>query len=241
MVYDIQFARRTPSPALNPVPEPEKTVLFIDFDNTISCGDVLDSVIERFSRSEQWRHWQAEWCAGRISTLECLQRQVGDLEVDEAALLDFVRAAPIDPDFVRLQDWAARTGARLNIVSDNFAPIVRAILARHGVELPPIYANELRFEGRRLVPSFPYRSAACRRCAHCKAVHFARCEGLRTLYVGDGLSDTCPAQRADRVFAKDSLAEFLRSAGRPFVPFSSLGDVVRCLEQDAAAAAPRPD
>lgn len=215
---------------------PEKSILFVDFDNTISRGDVLDSVIERFSRSGAWRHWQAEWVENRISTLECLQRQVGDLDVDEPTLLDFVRGAQIDPDFPRLQAWAAATGTELDIVSDNFAPIVRAILLHHGVELPPIYANALAFEGRRPLPSFPYRSATCRRCAHCKATHFERCEGLRKIYVGDGLSDVCPAQRADLVFAKDSLAACLRGAGKPFVPFSNLGDVVHCLTEGVVAA-----
>jgi 2,3-diketo-5-methylthio-1-phosphopentane phosphatase len=217
------------------LPEEKKTVLFIDFDNTISQGDVLDSVIEKFSPTREWDHWQTEWREARISTLECLQRQMGGLEVDEATLLDYVRKVNIDPDFVRLQAWAAGTGTELLIVSDNFTPILKEILRHHDVVAPPIYANELTFADRHIIPSFPFRSPTCARCAHCKAVHFARYEGYRTIYVGDGLSDICPAMRADLVFAKDSLASYLRSQGRPYTPFENLEDVVRSL---AAPGAP---
>jgi len=216
------------------LPAIEKTVLFVDFDNTISLGDVLDSVIEKFSRTTQWARWQTEWRENRISTLDCLRRQVGDLEVDKDTLLAFVRGAAIDPHFVHLQDWAASTGTELIIVSDNFEVILREILQRHGVVAPPIFANTLTFEGTRVIPSFPYRSPTCARCAHCKAIHFARYDGYRILYVGDGLSDICPATRADRVFAKDSLAAYLLTQGKSFTRFENLGEVVKCLWTDAS-------
>lgn len=214
------------------MPATQKAVLFVDFDNTISRGDVLDSVIETFSRTAQWKTWQADWRENRISTFECLQRQVGGLEVDKETLLDHVRRVTIDPDFVHLQQWAASTGTELVVVSDNFDVILRDILARHAIRLPPIFANALAFEGRRVIPSFPYRNPACARCAHCKAVHFARYPGYQTLYIGDGLSDTCPAMRADRVFAKDSLAAHLLAHGKPFTRFANLGDVVKHLSAD---------
>jgi 2,3-diketo-5-methylthio-1-phosphopentane phosphatase len=228
------------------LPEVQKTVLFIDFDNTISQGDVLDSVIEKFSRTTQWEHWQTEWREARISTLECLQRQIGDLEVDEATLLDYVRKVSIDPDFVRLQAWAAATGTELLIVSDNFAPILDEILRHNNIVPPPVYANALAFADGHIIPSFPYRSPTCARCAHCKAVHFARYVGYRTIYVGDGLSDTCPALRADLVFAKDSLAAYLDAQGRPYIPFKNLGEVVSSLvasggQSGVPAAAGRAD
>ena len=214
-----------------------KTVLFIDFDNTISIGDVLDRVIEKFSRTKRWLEWERAWVANRLSSLECLRLQIGDLDVSKQALLEYVRGADIDPGFVRLQQWACNAGAELIIVSDNFELILREVLHRHGVVPPTIFANTLAFESSRLVPSFPYRSATCTRCAHCKASHFSRYNGYRTIYVGDGLSDLCPALRADQVFAKDTLAKYLLEQGRPFVPFSELGDVVDCLLSESPRSA----
>ncbi len=211
------------------MPDAKKTVLFIDFDNTISQGDVLDSVIEKFSPTREWETAQTAWREGRISTLECLHRQMSGLEVDATSLFEFVRQTPIDPGFVRLQDWAAATGTEMLIVSDNFAPILNEILRHHHILAPPVFANALTFADGHIIPSFPYRSATCPRCAHCKSVHFARYEGYRTIYVGDGLSDTCPAMRADLIFAKDSLAAYLQAQGKGYTPFRTLDDVVDAL------------
>ena len=206
-----------------------KTALLIDFDNTITCGDVLGSVLENFSPTDRWLEWETAWRDNEISTLECLRLQIGELRVDERTLLEFVRRTPIDPDFVSLQNWARATGTALAIASDNFDVIVRAVLERHAVAAPSIFANVLTFEDGRLVPSFPHRSPSCARCANCKATHFARFAGAHIIYVGDGLSDICPAMRADQVFAKDDLADYLAAQGRPFTAFRNLGDVVRSL------------
>ncbi len=215
-----------------PLASLQKTVLFIDFDNTITLGDVLDSVIETFSRTNEWIEWEKEWVENRLSSIDCLTMQIGNLEVDQDALLQFVRRVKIDPRFVDVQRWAAATQTDLVIVSDNFEVILREILRQHAVAAPAIFANALAFERKRLVPSFPYRSPTCSRCAHCKASHFERYAGYHTIYVGDGLSDICPAIRAERVFAKDSLADYLRVQGIPFTPFEHLGDVVDSLSRE---------
>jgi 2-hydroxy-3-keto-5-methylthiopentenyl-1-phosphate phosphatase len=222
--------------------EPNKeSAIFVDFDNTISCGDVLNSVIEEYSRTSEWMRWQDDWREGRISTIECLQRQVGNLEVTREDLLARVRQVDIDPGFASLQQWAARTGTYLAIASDNFDIIVRAILEHHGIVPPPLFANALDFEGSRPLPSFPYRSATCPRCANCKGSHFAPFKGREIVYVGDGLSDVCPALRADRVYAKDALAEYLSGKGVAYLPFRNLGDVVEHLTATPPrGAGPRP-
>jgi 2-hydroxy-3-keto-5-methylthiopentenyl-1-phosphate phosphatase len=49
------------------------------------------------------------------------------------------------------------------------------------------------------------------------------------VFVGDGYSDRCAALAADRVFARDGLAEYLRERGvvhEPFTDFVALGDAL---------------
>jgi 2-hydroxy-3-keto-5-methylthiopentenyl-1-phosphate phosphatase len=48
-------------------------------------------------------------------------------------------------------------------------------------------------------------------------------------YVGDGFSDRCVALAAERVFARDGLAAYLRREGVPFEPFDDFHDVARAL------------
>ena len=51
-----------------------------------------------------------------------------------------------------------------------------------------------------------------------------------TIYVGDGLSDVCPALEADIVFAKDSLASHLEAERKFHTAFRDLGDVCAFFE-----------
>jgi 2-hydroxy-3-keto-5-methylthiopentenyl-1-phosphate phosphatase len=203
--------------------------VFFDFDNTITQGDVLDRIIERFSLSDDWRHWEDAWVRGEISTVQCLDRQIAGIRASEAELLDFVADVQIDPYFATIAQWAAKERVDLLVVSDNFSCLVREILLRRGLSGLSVLANELTFVGNRPKAHFPFRSKACARCAHCKAEHFKRFPGHRKIYVGDGLSDICPALVADVVFAKDSLAAYLANRGTSFTEFVSLETVAEFL------------
>jgi len=211
----------------------EKTALFLDFDNTVTIGDVLDAVIERFSVTERWRAWESAWKRGELSTRQCLSLQIGDLRVDAGELTDFVSVISIDACFSDIVDLCATEEIPLRIVSDNFSLIVREILQRNSFGDVTFFANELLFDGNQPTAHFPYANPRCERCAHCKAGHFAAFPSHRKIYVGDGLSDICPAEAADLVFAKDALANHLAKAGIQFMPFANLGDVLRYLEADS--------
>ena len=204
--------------------------LFFDFDNTITLGDVLDRVIERHSASGAWREWEAEWQAGRMSTVECLTRQVANLRISREELDRVMRDVKIDPDFPGIVAWAAAHGADLRILSDNFNPLIHAILQHQGLDAVPVFANELVFSGDRLEARFPWRHPDCARCAHCKAQHLRTAKARPRIFVGDGLSDVCPSLVAEVVFAKDSLAQDLSRRGVAFRPYRALGDVLGFLE-----------
>ncbi len=208
---------------------PTSPALFLDFDNTITASDVLDRIIERYSATDRWRQWEADWRDGRISTRQCLERQVADLRVTPGKLLEFTDTLRIDEAFEPLVTWAAANGVATSILSDNFTFVIEAMLRRRGLPMVPIYANHLAFEGDRPRASFPFVDPACHRCAHCKAQHLRRVTARARIFVGDGLSDICPAAAADVVFARDSLAAHLRSIGSPYRAFRSLADVLQFL------------
>jgi 2-hydroxy-3-keto-5-methylthiopentenyl-1-phosphate phosphatase len=214
-------------PDANPIAT--RPVLFFDFDNTITQGDVLDRVIERFSVTDDWKRWEDAWSRGEISTDRCLERQIAGLRVFKQDLLDFVADFPIDPNFETIVRWAESEQIELVIVSDNFSCLVGEILSRQSFPELPLYANELSFAGNRPRAHFPFKSRDCARCANCKVTQFQRFPGRSTIYVGDGLSDVCPALAADFVFAKDSLASYLTSRGVAFEPFTSLATVADFL------------
>lgn len=207
-----------------------KPVLVFDFDNTLTPGDILDQVVERFSPNEQWRHWEGEWVAGRLPARECLRLQVENLRVTREALFDYLLSVRVDPAFPGILAWARARQVEVIIVSDSFLPMIRHILANNAIEGVPVYANDLAFSGDRLHPGFPFHDPAFPRSANAKANHLAPYGGNTIVYAGDGRSDLDAALVSDVVFAKDSLAQELAARSVPFLPFATLDPMLAYLE-----------
>src|SRR5690242_1801678 len=94
-------------------------MLFLDFDNTLTAGDVLDDIIEKFSLDERWREWERAWIEGRLSARDCLRSQVENLRVTESELLAHLSPVRIDPAFADILAWARPRGVGVEIVSDS--------------------------------------------------------------------------------------------------------------------------
>ena len=55
-------------------------------------------------------------------------------------------------------------------------------------------------------------------------------DGSEVVYVGDGYSDRCAAEHADRVFARRGLARWLDERGVAYEPFEDFVQIARSLE-----------
>ena len=213
-----------------------KPVLFFDFDNTLTSGDVLDQVIEEFSPNEAWRDWEQAWMDGRLSARECLRRQVENLRVSRSALLEYLLQVRIDPAFAAITDWARLGRVDVNIVSDSFVPLIGHILANNGIEGVQVWANGLEFCDGRLLPSFPFADPVCMRSANAKARHFRHYADHLIVFAGDGHSDLDAARAADVAFAKSTLARELEAISVAFHPFEDLEPVLHYVRTGLAQA-----
>ena len=197
--------------------------VYIDFDNTISVGDVLDAVIERFATDQRWQQLEQDWVEGRIGARDCLDGQLRLLKGSPGEFEAFLAGVQLDPGFSRLVALLRQSGVQLTVVSDNFDQLIAAEV--------PLFANHVDYVEGGLVPAFPYYNPECPRCAHCKKTHFTpRRDARKVVYIGDGRSDICPATHADVVYAKSSLLQHLRQEKQSCRPFGTLDDVVTDLQ-----------
>jgi 2-hydroxy-3-keto-5-methylthiopentenyl-1-phosphate phosphatase len=111
------------------------------------------------------------------------------------------------------------------VISSGFHELIEPILAREGVEVE-LLANRLdpRPDGWRVI----WRDESiCEICGEpCKRASLG---DEPYVYVGDGYSDRCAALAAERIFARDGLAEYLDAKGVAYTPFDTLSGVAASL------------
>jgi 2,3-diketo-5-methylthio-1-phosphopentane phosphatase len=205
-----------------------KIAVLCDFDGTVARDDVGNLLFRTFSPDGESADVVRRWQAGEISSRECLEKEASVARVSRGDLDGFLRDRHIDPYFKDFHDFARRRGMEVVIMSDGLDYYIEQILVRNGLGHIQFYANRLRFTNSGIAVEFPwYDMLECKDCGCCKTHHLFRYRenGYYIIYVGDGLSDRCPCETADLVFAKGDLLAHCRSRGIEHVEFSNFRDV----------------
>jgi 2-hydroxy-3-keto-5-methylthiopentenyl-1-phosphate phosphatase len=196
----------------------------VDWDGTVTEVDGLHLVLLEFGDREIYD--AAEERLGR------------DLTLNEVIALEFESVrAPLDEvvewmrENVRIRAGFGAFARRHDplVVSSGFHELIEPILEREGLELD-LVANRLdaRLDGWRVL--FRER-ASCGVCGEpCKREDVLGGDEPFA-FVGDGYSDRCVALAAERVLARDGLAEYLTAKGVDFETFEDFDDVERALAQ----------
>jgi len=205
------------------------TVL-VDFDGTISVGDVGNLLFHRLTRGRASEVVDS-WKQGAMTSRECMMRECALARGTREDVTGFALRQPVDPTFAPFLRRVTDAGWRVRVVSDGLDVYIRAILEREGLGDLPLEANRVRFAADRLLPSFPFAGRGCGSCGNCKggAVEASRGNGP-VVFVGNGLSDRCGARAADLTFAKDDLARFCDEEKIRYRSYRSFDDVDLAIE-----------
>lgn len=207
--------------------------VFFDFDNTITPFDLLDDIIEKFSIDKDWVALENAWQRGEIGSRECLEGQLRSVRVTKKDISRYLDKIRLDGHFQDLLGLLRSKCIGAVILSDNFSFFVERILHNNGVRGVKLYSNTIKFKKDRIIPAFPHANRSCPTCAHCKKMHISDAGGRGgfNIYIGDGLSDICPAEHSDAVFAKGSLLEHFTRTKRECIPFKDLSDIYRWFQE----------
>jgi len=211
-----------------------RTLVFCDFDGTATEQDAQQVIMFHFT-GDAWRPINEAWTRGQVTTAQRAAVQWGLVRASAEAVRAFVvDAVTFTPGFRAFADWCRAQGHVLHILSDGFDLYIEPLLACEGLEDLPRTVNHLSLDGG--APRFRFRQQdpACDRCGNCKRWVLERARedhpGARIVYLGDGVSDLCPAQVADVVLARRALLERCRATGWPCHPFDDFYAVRAVLE-----------
>jgi 2-hydroxy-3-keto-5-methylthiopentenyl-1-phosphate phosphatase len=208
--------------------------LVVDFDGTVTQEDLLDVIASRFGDPVVYRQVEDGLDEGRMPLREVITREFEPVRNPLEEIVDWeLENVHIRPGFRELVELAAERGWRFVIVSSGFHELIEPLLARAGVVVE-LLANRVDPRPDGWVVDWRY-GEACAVCGQsCKrSTVAALATGSELVYVGDGYSDRCAGESADRVFATAGLAGHLERKRIPYEPFRDFFDI-------AAALAPSP-
>jgi 2-hydroxy-3-keto-5-methylthiopentenyl-1-phosphate phosphatase len=196
--------------------------VILDWDGTVTVDDTLILALREFGDWQVYLDAAAALARGEITLHEEIRRDAESITTPlEEVVAWLVEHLELRPGFHELAE-----AYRPLIVSSNFRQLIEPILAREGVELE-VRANDVEWEPGGWRATFR-NGDVCGTCGEpCKRADLpTNCE---VVYIGDGYSDRCAAQAADRIFARDGLARYLDEQEVSYESFGDLHDVARSL------------
>ncbi|MEN8192607.1 MAG: MtnX-like HAD-IB family phosphatase [Bacteroidota bacterium] len=209
--------------------------IFVDFDGTIAKKDVGDHLFMEFGDLEIINEIAERWIAGDISSSVFWDELFESLpDIDKSDMDKFVDLMEIEDGFYEFLELCNKSNIEIIVVSDGLDYYIDRIFTKNNLSHLTVYTNQLHFiENQRMKPAFPFMDEECKICANCKRNHIINhsSDDDITIYIGDGLSDTCPAQYVDYIFAKRSLLKFCEKNRISFYPFKNFHDVIPQIEK----------
>ncbi len=209
---------------------PRRTIA-VDWDGTITEKDILQPIAYEFGDPEIVSALDHALDQGTVTLRDEI---VGEYATVRAPLQEVLAWASertrIRPGFREFVELAREEDWRLVVVSSGFNELIEPMLQREGIEGIEVVANHVDPRPEGWVVDWRY-GEACPVCGQsCKrATVDALAEGGEVVYVGDGYSDRCAGESADRVFATRRLAQHLESKGVPYEPFRDFFDIAAAL------------
>jgi 2-hydroxy-3-keto-5-methylthiopentenyl-1-phosphate phosphatase len=241
-MYELQIPAAglgQPSNMQNPL----TYTVFTDFDGTIAVNDIGDAMFDTFGDREICLKSFQDYRNGSIDARDCWRRGFATMQpVTKTQFTEFALRQPADVHFRPFVEFCEQHSVPVTVLSDGYDAYIDPVLDRESLGRLPRFSNRLTFHDDGSVePEFPYTDAECSRCANCKRNHLLTRSGddQVIVYIGDGISDRCPVQFADVVFAKDALVAFCETHNITFHRFNDFSDVLKVFRPMVEGSRPR--
>jgi 2-hydroxy-3-keto-5-methylthiopentenyl-1-phosphate phosphatase len=202
----------------------------VDYDGTITERDLLQAIAFEFGDPQVVAELDHALDEGSITLRDEIVGEYATVRASLGAVLVWTEERTrIRPGFAEFVELVREQGWRLVVVSSGFHELIEPMLEREGVEVE-LFANRVDPRPDGWIVDWRY-GEVCPVCGQsCKRATVEQlASGGELLYIGDGYSDRCAGESADRVFATAGLAAHLESKGVPYEPFRDFFDIASAL------------
>jgi 2-hydroxy-3-keto-5-methylthiopentenyl-1-phosphate phosphatase len=210
-------------------------IIFVDFDGTITKIDVGENLFLEFGDRNRAQYLINNWNSELINSWDGWRELCKTIDtVNQEAIEAYLQSIEIDGTFKKFVDYCEVNQMPLKIISDGFDYYIKKILDKENLGSLEFSSNIMKLTTEnKFYPVFPNAQEDCKCCANCKRNFVIENSGEDdfTVYIGDGVSDRCPIQYCDFIFAKGSLLRFCETNRITYFPYSDFDDIINRLEE----------
>jgi len=208
--------------------------IFCDFDGTLTNLDTLWLLLDRYAPPE-WYEIELKMLASEMSEREGLKAELRMIRQPDEILLDtLLREIKPAEGIEELIALVRQNGWKMQVLSGGLIRFAGALWRQWGYGDIPLFANDHYRNGEGGIEVIEADVPRLKEhCNHCKRWHIEEAikRGSEVVYIGDGLTDFCPAEAAHRRYAKGHLLEHLQKKGLEVYAFNDLQEVAEDLKK----------
>lgn len=209
-----------------------KIIIASDFDGTITTKDSLFEFFEKYAKPE-WLVVEKQWEDKIINSKECLEKEFALVpNLSEELIENYIQTIEVDPHFQEFYQKLVSKNIDFVIISDGVDYFINKICEKAGIKGVKIFSNHGEFIGNKFKLSYPNEFKDCEKnsgTCKCKVLYDLKKSHEKTYYLGDGTSDYCVSNKADKVFGKEKLYKYCLNNNIECTKFQTFEDLIKII------------
>ena len=207
----------------------KKTIVFSDFDGTITLHETFVDLLKKFSTPGLADRLMAQMYARTLTLRKGVTQLLESIPSDQYLnIIEFSKTHPIRSGFPEFLDFLESHDVPCVVVSGGIRIMVETVLEEFKPRLAGLHAVDLDASGDyfNVIPNYAGETELV-----AKVNIMAKYEFDQSIAIGDSITDFNMAMAADLVFARDRLAKYLDEQGKSYVPWNDFFEIRDYLDQ----------
>ena len=207
----------------------KKTIVFSDFDGTITLHETFVDLLKKFSSPGLADRLMAQMYAQTLTLRKGVTQLLESIPSDQYLnIIEFSKTHPIRSGFPEFLDFLESHDVPCVVVSGGIRVMVETVLEEFKPRLAGLHAVDLDASGDyfNVIPNYAGETELV-----AKVNIMAKYEFDQSIAIGDSITDFNMAMAADLVFARDRLAKYLDEQGKSYVPWNDFFEIRDYLDQ----------
>lgn len=207
----------------------KKTIVFSDFDGTITLHETFVDLLKKFSTPGLADRLMAQMYAQTLTLRKGVTQLLESIPSDQYLnIIEFSKTHPIRSGFPEFLDFLESHDVPCVVVSGGIRIMVETVLEEFKPRLAGLHAVDLDASGDyfNVIPNYAGETELV-----AKVNIMAKYEFDQSIAIGDSITDFNMAMAADLVFARDRLAKYLDEQGKSYVPWNDFFEIRDYLDQ----------